>query len=161
MSDRNENAARAERAERLTGFGDELRSVIVDLPDKTLRSLLARAELVVRDYAAALRSADSTADRPARAATAPALSALLDAISKAFVARDGSIVGLNFRDVKLTACRAELAALTGDLFTAGEERLFREWMQRHHGLLGRPAIEQRCEWLGAALTAERELEGRE
>jgi hypothetical protein len=54
----------------------------------------------------------------ARGVKAPVLTALLNAIAMAHVDRDGKIVGLLFRDVKLTACRAELAALTNSMRSA-------------------------------------------
>jgi hypothetical protein len=73
----------------------------------------------VSDETRAGDDALSVAAGPARAA--PALTALLDAITKAFVARDGSIVGLSFSDVKLTECRAELAALTAERELEGRE----------------------------------------
>jgi len=98
----NENAARADRlAEKLAAIPDAAFDHAVASGAEITR-LRYEAVLMLRDYAAALRSAD--ADRPARAAKAPALSALLDSIAR------GHPVYIS--DDRLAACRAELAALT-------------------------------------------------
>jgi len=105
----NENAARAERAEYLARKLEQI-PVAAYRPFHSTNEDMDRVRLeaprMLRNYAAALRCAD--ADRPARTAKAPALTALLDWLDKLSTVRGEIVPTLS----DLAACRAELAALT-------------------------------------------------
>jgi NTP pyrophosphatase (non-canonical NTP hydrolase) len=103
----NENAARAERAEQVDKLAERFRTSLLGSHGQGIGWDVLKA---LRDYAAALRSAD--ADRPARAAEAPALTALLADVETLLADASSGLLRYYIADKRLAACRAELAALT-------------------------------------------------